>query len=348
MQKDIAGRLLAQTLNLKDSRITGIQHLAGDASGREYHRIELAQAPYPSVILMKLNHAAGPLASGEATNQDQTFVEIAAFLQKHGLPVPGILADAGNEGYLLVEDVGDKALWQDVFDEPGSAPNEGLYQQCCQQLKKLQSIKRDDSCIAFRRQMSCQVYYEEIERFITFYAVPKGFPESTLPVFRQAFQKLSESISRHPQVLVYRDFNAWNIHVDAASRVRFIDFQDLLLGSDAYDLVSLLHDRDIDLKTGLPFIEKIIGCYEGLLTPPEGFRQRYCEVLLQRYFRLSGQFDMLAEKSGREHYRAWIPGCFKRISSVIGRFDYMQEVAEVLYRNVPEFRAGFDAPWGTL
>jgi hypothetical protein len=57
---------------------------------------------------------------------------------------------------------------------------------------------------------------------------------------------------------------------------------------------------------------------------------------------------MLAEKFARAHYRAWIPGCLRRIGEVIARFDYFSDSAEILYQKVPQFRLGFDKPWESL
>src|SRR5882672_2111160 len=45
-----------------------------------------------------------------------------------------------------------------------------------------------------------------------------------------------------PVPIVHRDFMAWNLHV-RDGRLHLIDFQDALLGPDAYDLAALLTDR---------------------------------------------------------------------------------------------------------
>ena len=85
--------------------------LAGDASTRQYSRLLLTGAPVNSIILMRLSSAPGPLGGGPNNlSQDDTFIELQAFLKKHNIRVPEIFVDARDDKIFLVEDIGSSML----------------------------------------------------------------------------------------------------------------------------------------------------------------------------------------------------------------------------------------------
>src|SRR5207247_355298 len=78
-----------------------------------------------------------------------------------------------------------------------------------------------------------------------------------------ALAPLAEPFEQRAPVLVHRDFMAWNLHVQDG-RLRLLDFQDALLGPDAYDLAALLTDR----TTGTLVPTDLEGEPNAHLTPP--------------------------------------------------------------------------------
>ena len=76
--------------------------LGGDASYRSYYRCQTNGASY---ILMDAPVAAGGI---------DLFVQRARQFAACGLPVPHIHAADSTQGFLLLDDFGDRWLWQDL------------------------------------------------------------------------------------------------------------------------------------------------------------------------------------------------------------------------------------------
>ncbi|NLF25171.1 MAG: hypothetical protein GX589_05870, partial [Deltaproteobacteria bacterium] len=71
--RTLALELLAKAY--PQASLEGIQHLAGDASGRRFLRLYLHGAPSPTIILMLLKRRLGPPAAGRPEiTQDDSFV----------------------------------------------------------------------------------------------------------------------------------------------------------------------------------------------------------------------------------------------------------------------------------
>ena len=81
--------------------------LAGDASNRRYERLA---ADTRRAVLMD-----APPDSGEDV---RPFLHIARFLSAHGFSAPRILAEDHDNGFLLLEDLGDALFARVVADDP--------------------------------------------------------------------------------------------------------------------------------------------------------------------------------------------------------------------------------------
>jgi aminoglycoside/choline kinase family phosphotransferase len=349
--------LLKTSTSLAKAQLAGVQHLAGDASSRRFIRLQLAHPKIKSVILMMLSGDKGPLVSGDNyPSQDQSFIDLARVLRENGLNVPTLFLDASEHGALLVEDMGSLPLWKFTLNQLeadgeqqamqlGSDYLNVLYRKALEQQKLLAACKEPDNCIALKRHLAFEQYRAEAERFITFYLEPNGVKKPQRQAISEALDYLCESICSHPKTLIHRDFMPWNLFVKD-SEVYVLDFQDALQGSYIYDLVSLIHDRDADFALGQSKCRSIIEIYKQLHPDlPKTFSKHYHEILLQRYFRLAGQFHMLTKKTGNSMYQDWVPGCFRRLSQALKVTDYMQDALDILYQLSPELREGLQEDW---
>ena len=93
--------------------------------------------------------------------------------------------------------------------------------------------------------------------------------------------------------------------------VGIIDFQDALLGPDAYDLVSLLQDARLDVSKEIEseLLEHYIGSVKR--NEPDfdedGFRFSYAALGAERNTKILGIFARLAKRDGKRQYLAHIP-----------------------------------------
>ncbi|NLF25880.1 MAG: hypothetical protein GX589_09530, partial [Deltaproteobacteria bacterium] len=74
------------------------------------------------------------------------------------------------------------------------------------------------------------------------------------------------------------------------------------------------------------------------------FGRHYLEALLQRSFRLVGQFCLLSQNAGLPIYRNWVPGCLRRIGQVLAMMPEKRSLLKVLCRALPEVESGAKAP----
>lgn len=359
-EKQITEELLRKNERYKLAQVTSIDELAGDASVRQYFKVSLDNAPSPTIILMKQAKTVGPLTTaGDQYTQDECFLELGPFLTRNKIRVPEILSISDDKMHLLVEDVGDVALWHFTYNQLstegtkiktllGDDPIVTLYKKAVDILKQLQSIAPDEHCVAFKRKMSYQQYRTESVRFIDHYLLPNGFPDSEVTLLTKTIDTICTAVAQHPETLIHRDFMPWNLQVSSSGEIIVIDFQDCCLASSTYDIMSLIHDRDADFQLGKDRIQKILHYYSTVMEEREDFLRRYQEVLLQRYFRLAGQFCLLTEKTGNPIYKSWVPGCFKRLGQTLAQMDDMSEVLDTLAKAVPSVQEGAEDPWALL
>lgn len=357
--KETVRKLLHRTPELSDTDISCIEPIIEDASGRKFYRLHLDQVSLPSLILMVLNDSTGPVVhAAKQEKQSNTFVELSQYFSQQGLNVCRIVADGREDNILLVSDFGDVSLRDFAFSDLspeglsvqnhlGDSCTEILFKKAVDLIKQIQNCTPSE-CIAFRRSMNADIYLTESRRMIDHFLLPHGFSKSEIQTAEDAVAALSEEMAAHPETLIHRDFMTWNLQITPTGEIGLIDFQDACIGSPAYDLVSLLHDRDVDFALGKDFLDCIISYYTSDLHSPATFIKQYRQSLLQRYLRLAGQFDMLTRQTGRPHYKEWVPGCWKRIGQVIREEDCVSELINILYDRVEDFREGVDNPWPVL
>src|SRR5207247_2032809 len=90
-----------------------------------------------------------------------------------------------------------------------------------------------------------------------------------------ALAPLAEPFEQRAPVLVHRDFMAWNLHVQDG-RLRLLDFQDALLGPDAYDLAALLTDRTTGTLVAPDLERELIAHFRAAPRSPTPHRSRCC------------------------------------------------------------------------
>src|ERR1700756_1722945 len=137
-------------------------------------------------------------------------------------------------------------------------------------------------------------------------------------------EKLATNVSLHPYVLCHRDYHGQNIHL-FNDNLYLLDYQDLRMGPDTYDLASLLRDRGvariIGEETELELIDyyaewRAVG-FPGKSPLPHGerrsLRRRYFETLLQRSIKILGTFAKQPITRGRMHYLEFIPATLESV-----------------------------------
>ncbi len=268
--------------------------LAGDASVRAYYRVTAEDGTsyiatyYPEEVRSQLGRVLGAFEA----------------VSPHG-PVPRILHHG--EVITLQQDVGDRS----IFDVLHHDREEGLklYRRAVELLVRFQNAQ-----CAINAPFTAGFFSSELEMAVEFYVEKlMGAPSGEL---RSLLKTVSDNIAQHPYVLCHRDFHGQNVHV-LKGELFLIDYQDLRMGPDTYDLASLLRDRGQARILGDDTELELLEYYRDLRGADGDIRRRYFETLLQRSIKILGTFAKQPIVRGRMHYLEFIPATLESIERCI-------------------------------
>lgn len=295
--------------------------IAGDCSFRSYYRINHQGK---NLILM----FAPPI------HEDiKPFMEIGELLLKNDLRAPKMFAFDLDEGFLLLEDFGDlsynKSMYKDDLDH-----EEFLYKNAIDVLIKVQEIKNLPKDL---KKYNPAMLFNELMVYVDWYLDFKGeeFDLNRMKRFKDGFFKLFDQLNWQDKALVLRDYHADNLMYlqdkTGIESVGLLDFQDAVIGSSAYDLVSLIEDarRDVDLSLA----KKLINYYleRKNIADEDKFRQDYKILSLQRNVKILGIFARMSKRSGQHSYLDLIPRVQDHINRTLNSDDRLfHEVREIL------------------
>lgn len=268
-------------------------HLAGDASARSYQRLAKGVS---TAVLMD--------SPPDGSDDVQDFVRIAQHLLSLGLSAPQIYEAEPEQGFLLLEDLGDALFTKVVEADPAlEAP---LYDSAVDVLLAVQATAPP----AAVPQLSAQDWAKAAGFAPEWYAraIVGAAPEST------AFTDLlADALTAHsdgPCVLILRDYHAGNLlwlpDRKGVARVGVLDFQQAQLGQPGYDLVSLLQDARRDVPEGVETAGKARFC-AALGMSGSDFAPTYAVLGAQRALRIIGIFARLCMVSAKPGYVPLIP-----------------------------------------
>lgn len=269
--------------------------LAGDASNRRYERLSGAEGQ--TVVLMD-----APPEKGEDI---RPFVRIADYLRAQGLSAPEILAQDPENGFLLLEDLGDDLYARIIEREP--VLERELYEAATDALVALHQAPMPELESYGPRLMAEMAGLA----FSKYRAGILGEGDADLQArFENQFEDILRETVKGDPVLVQRDYHAENLlwlpDRDGVARVGLLDFQDARAGHPAYDLVSLLQDARRDVPAGIEM--QMISRYITAAGADEsGFRTAYTVLGVQRNLRILGVFARLSLDYGKPHYVDLIP-----------------------------------------
>ncbi len=301
--------------------------LAEDAGYRSYQRLTGAAG---KAMLMNAPPGGDQLRSPQAAAYNRVahlatdcrpFVAVANFLRGLGLSAPEIYAADLPRGLLLLEDLGDD-LFADAI--PAGADETELYSAAIDVLlalhgapapARLRAGAGDDFALshydAAAQEAEVLLLSEWYAPLVTGGALSEAAVQEYLTHWRCCFA------SHRPAdpVLVLRDYHAQNLfwlpQRKGVARVGLIDFQDGLLGSPAYDLVSLLEDarRDVPPQLAAAMLDRYCA---GAASVNRGFdetafRAAYAMAGAQRNCKILGIFARLAKRDNKPAYLALIP-----------------------------------------
>lgn len=273
-----------------------MEALPADASPRRYFRLHGGAAP-------RLLMDAPPQPDFHA------FLGIARHLTGLGFSAPGIERVDLDRGFAVIEDFGNRTYTRLLAQ---GADERALYELAVDTLAALHDA--EGSAAIDVPPYDDEPLFAELQMFTDWFA-PQVAPGIDVEAFRAEFFGLWDAaladVKQARDALVLRDFHVDNLMIiDGRTGIAacgLLDFQDALIGSAAYDLVSLTQDARRDLMPGLEgvLVERYLAARPGL--DRATFMREYHLLAAHRHTKVAGNFERLSKRDGKHGYLVHIP-----------------------------------------
>lgn len=223
--------------------------MPGGASTRKFFRVHINEGAARSAVAFFVPDVtrSDEIDKTDGQRHRWPFIEVQELLQERGVRVPSILADGSDQGWLMVEDLGDDTLATYLAREP--TQKESIYRSAVRDLAIAQSALSElpSGSVIGRRAFDEDLLSWEMHHFREWGLEALGRPLATVDraIFDEVAQRLAGRIASWKRGFVHRDYQSRNLMVRGTgeqAELVWIDFQDALLGPRVYDLVALLND----------------------------------------------------------------------------------------------------------
>ncbi len=289
-----------------------LDSLPGDASSRQYHRLELLDGSDSS-------ESSSYMVMDSADDQQsmQQFIAVTE-LMTPAVNVPTIIAQDIEQGFLVLQDFGNVEFAHLLVDASPEQVNH-YYHIAMQALIALQQIPSEIAKTEYQLpDYDTELLNREMDLFSDWFIpyIGVSLDKTLWEDFKSA---LIAEILVQPQVIVHRDYHSRNLMQDRADPafnkvgLGIIDFQDAVIGAYSYDLVSLVRDAYVDWPESQisSWIREFWQLQQqaGLTTTerPEQFENDINVMGVQRHLKVLGIFIRLFERDGKSRYLANIP-----------------------------------------
>lgn len=307
-------------LNDNSIHYQSIAPASADASFRRYFRITDENS---SLIIMD-----APPEKEDCS----AFIHIAKLLSDFGLNVPKILLQDLEQGFLLLNDLGDTVF----LSELNNNRVDEMYLAAMNSLLQLQKNETPD-LPAYDETL----LRNELNLFPDWYLEKQlnlKVSQEQKDILQQSFDILIKNALEQPQVCVHRDYHSRNLMVNKNNPEEpgIIDFQDAVIGAVTYDLVSLLKDCYINWPR-----EKVEAWVKYFHAEAEAlgiidkvdfelFLRWFDLMGLQRHLKVAGIFSRLKYRDGKTGYLKDIPRTMDYVFDVLERYPEFKPLQKLL------------------
>ena len=302
-----------------------IRPIEKGGSDRKFYRIHCSADQ--ALILVKYNLER---------EENRHYVQIAQFLDGHGIRVPKIYFHDPPEGLIWIEDLGERDLYS--YRDESWLVRRAFYESALDQVVKLHGLP-ESVCVEMKEHLPAEfnaALYRWEQKYFFQNCLGRYFKVSeskckelaALPGLREIPKQLA-SLRR---VLVHRDFQSQNIIIQNG-QANLIDFQGMRPGLAHYDLASLLYDPYVELTEAER--AELIAYYRGrqlengvTIDGDFDFKLRLCAM--QRLMQALGAYGFLGLVKGHKHFLQYIPNALRSLRAVVARIDNLQPLASFL------------------
>lgn len=297
-----------------------VSPLAGDASFRRYFRAQSNNQPY---IVMD--------APPEKENCD-AFIAIATAFASSPVRFPIIIASDRQNGFLLLSDFGDRQLLPLLNDTTVDA----LYRDAMDALLLMQSHNTTSNYSL--PHFDEALYWREFDILDSWYIqkhLGKSLSSSMNNQLKTHYANLISALQQQPAVFVHRDYHSRNIMLCDDNQLGILDFQDAVIGTITYDLVSLL--KDCYIAWPRHRIENWVRYFFDALTKHNRIQCDFATFMmwfdfagLQRHLKCLGIFSRLYYRDNKAGYLKDIPRVLNYVIDVCDRYPEFSGLKAIL------------------
>ncbi|MET0789890.1 MAG: phosphotransferase [Polyangiaceae bacterium] len=301
-----------------------VEEMPGGASTRRFFRVKAQDGR--TAVAMYVPLPSQELSKAKETGRRWPFLEVRDLLAANAIRVPDLYAEACDDGWLLVEDLGD-TLAQHLEHSPQDKPT--LYQRAVRDLAHAQRALHvlPEHSIVRQRAFDADLLRWELDHFREWALEARGIALDArqLAVFAEGIEYLATTIAAWPRGFVHRDYQSRNLMVVPASnetqRLAWIDFQDAMLGPRVYDLVALLGDSYQSFDRA--FVDSRLSEFGEELNldaaaEAELYRQ-FDMVTVQRKLKDAGRFVFIERKNGNPSFLKFVEPTIARARASLAR-----------------------------
>jgi len=327
-------RQAAKTRFLKDHGLAAARRepLTGDASTRSYERLHRVGRP-PLILMDQPPVLETPICPPGATDAERlalgynaaarlaagsvaAFVTTAAYLRDHGLSAPAVVAFDAEQGFAVLEDLGDGLFATLIARGQAEAP---LYEAAVDVQVRLHE-QRPPDILAAEGVAWPLLTYDTLALKVATDTFLEWWPKfAGLPAFSADATAEWDALwapvwvrgEAGATVFCHRDYHAQNLlwlpERKAAARVGLLDFQDALRAHPAWDLTHLLQDARRDVSSELEglMLDRYLVARPSL--DREVFLADYRALAASNAARILGRVFARQALLGRTQYKAFMP-----------------------------------------
>ena len=296
--------------NVDEIKIAPIEKGGSD---RKFYRVRCSSEQ--SLILVKYSLER---------EENRHYVEIAQFLEKHGIRAPRIFYHDADEGLIWLEDLGERDLFG-YRDEPWLV-RRAFYESALDEVRKLHRLP-EAICVEMHRHLPAEfnaALYRWEQNYFFENCLGRYFKTeqsrlnklSTLP----ALHDIAEKLAQRPRVLVHRDFQSQNILL-RNGQAYLIDFQGMRPGLVEYDLASLLYDPYVELSEAER--DELLEHYCGE-EPTGEFLNTLRLCAMQRMMQALGAYGFLGLVKGYKHFLQHVPKAVCSLRDIVAEIPGLE------------------------
>jgi aminoglycoside/choline kinase family phosphotransferase len=304
--------------------------MPGGASTRCYFRV---RAGHRTAVAMFVPDGPKPeeVVKGETSSRRWPFLEVRELLAARGVDVPALYGEATEEGWVLLEDLGDDTLASVLQAHPDR--RQELYVRAVTDLGRAQVALAElpAGSVVGSRAFDEDLLAWEIHHFREWGLEARGIVLSAADrsVFDRVAGKLARRIAGLPRVFVHRDYQSRNLMVREGGSLCWIDFQDALLGPRIYDLVALLNDSYQRFERS--FVEARLDDYARTVSLSQGDRaalgREFDLVTVQRKLKDAGRFVFIDRVKGNDSFLKFVEPTIAKAMASAARLSDDEDVS---------------------